>query len=106
MKKAWILKLIFICSFVLLGERVSMSPNFLSSSRAFLHNTIDHSDTIVAIELEDEVEDEALSFFSLLSTFEWKATPFFLILFFALILNAQHAQAKIPPYLRFHNLRL
>jgi hypothetical protein len=106
MKKAWILKLIVICSFVLLGERLSTSPNVLSSSRAFLHTTTDHSDAIVAIELEDEVEDEAVSFFSLPSSFDWESKLLLFIPFFALNLYASQVGTKIPPYLRFHNLRL
>jgi hypothetical protein len=106
MKKAWILKLIVICSFALLGERLSISPDFKSSTSTFLHETSDHSDVIVAIELEDEVEEEALSLFSLPSTFDWKAKLFFFFLFFALILNVQRAQTKTPAFLRFQNLRL
>ena len=106
MKKAWILQLIVICSFILLGERVSTSPHFQSSSRAFLHTTTDHSDAMVAIELEDEVEDEALSFFSLSSTFDWKSKLLFFIPFFVLFLNAQNLQTKTPAYVRFHKLRL
>jgi hypothetical protein len=106
MKKAWILKLIVICSIVLLGERLSTSPNVLSSSRAFLHTTTDHSDAMVAIELEDEVEDEAVSFFSLPSSFDWKSKLLLFIPFFALNLYASQVRTKIPPYLRFHNLRL
>ena len=106
MKKAWILKLIFICSLVLLGERVSKNPAFQTSSHTFLHASDDHSDAIVAIELEDEVEDEVLSFFSLPTTFDWEANLLFFILFFMLMLRSQHVQSKIPSYLRFHNLRL
>jgi hypothetical protein len=106
MKKAWILKLIFICSLVLLGERVSKNPAFQTSSHTFLHASDEHSDAIVAIELEDEVEDEVLSFFSLPSSFDWKSKLLLFIPFFALILQAQHVRTKIPPYLRFHNLRL
>lgn len=106
MKKAWILKLIVVCSFVLLGERLSISPDFKSSPHTFLHETSDHSDAIVAIELEDEVEEEALSLFSLPSNFDWKVKLFFFILFYALILNVQRAQTKTPAFLRFQNLRL
>lgn len=106
MKKALILQLIVICSFILLGERVSTSSHFQSSSRVFLHTTTDYSDAIVAIELADEVEEEALLLFSLPSTFDWKAKLFFFILFFALILNVQRAQTKTPAFLRFQNLRL
>ena len=106
MKKAWILKLIVICSFVLLGERVSTHSDFTTSSRPFFHATADHSDAIVAIELEDEVEDEAVSFFCLSSSFDWKSKLLLLIPFFVLILPASQARTKILPYLRFHNLRL
>ena len=106
MKKAWILKLIFVCSFVLLGERVSKNPDFKAFTKSFVHATSDDSDAIIAIELEDEVEDEVLSFFSLPTTFDWEANLLFLILFFMLMLRSQHVQSKIPPYLRFHNLRL
>lgn len=106
MKKAWILKLIFICSFLLLSERLSTSPHFQSSPHASLRATSDHSDLIVAIELEDEVEDEAASFFCLSSSFDWKSKLLLLIPFFALILPASQARTKILPYLRFHNLRL
>ena len=106
MKKAWILRLIVICSIVLLGERVSTNPGFQTSSTTFFHATTDHSDSIVAIELEDEVEDEAVSFFSLPSSFDWKSKLLLFIPFFALNLYASQVRTKIPPYLRFHNLRL
>ncbi len=106
MKKAWILKLIFICSLVLLGERVSLHPDFKAFTKSFVHATSDDSDAIIAIELEDEVEDEVLSFFSLPSSFDWKSKLLLFIPFFALILQAQHVRTKIPPYVRFHNLRL
>jgi hypothetical protein len=106
MKKAWILKLIVICSFVLLGERVSTHSDFTTSSRPFLHATADHSDAIVAIELEDEVEDDALSFFCLPSTLNWKVLS---ALFFSLSVTAFFAvqfSHPLPAFLRFQNLRL
>jgi hypothetical protein len=106
MKKAWILKLIVICSIVLLGARASTFSDFKTTSHSFLHATVTHADALVAIELEDETEDDALSFFSLPSSFDWKSKLFLFIPFFALILQAQHVRTKIPPYLRFHNLRL
>ncbi|MFM6914220.1 MAG: hypothetical protein ACKOUQ_04880 [Aquirufa sp.] len=106
MKKAWILKLIVICSIVLLGVRVSTSPHFQTSSRAFLHTTTDHSDAIVAIELEDETEDDALSFFSLPSSFNWKLKALFFVPLFFLLLYSQDVLEKSPAFIRFHNLRL
>jgi hypothetical protein len=57
MKNAWILRLVVICGFMLLGFRVSSNPTFTSFSHTHLHATTDHSDLIFAIELEDEVED-------------------------------------------------
>ena len=105
MKKAWILKLIFICSFVLLGERVSLNPDFKASTKSFVHATSDDADATIAIELEDEVED-ALTVFFLSKSFDWKSKLVLFIPFFALILQAQQVRTKIPPYLRFHNLRL
>lgn len=106
MKKGWILRLIVICSIMLLGERLSSSAHLQPSSRTSLHATTDHSDAMVAIELEDELEDEAISFIHLISTFEWKPKLLLLIPFFALIFQAQHVLTKTPPYIRFHNLRL
>jgi hypothetical protein len=106
MKKAWILKLIFICSFLLLSERLSTSPHFQSSPHASLHATSDHSDLIVAIELEDEVEDDALSFFCLPSTLNWKVLS---VLCFSLSVTAFFAvqfSHPLPAFLRFQNLRL
>ena len=106
MKKAWILKLIVICSIVLLGERVSTNPGFQTSSTTFFHATAHHSDTLVAIELEDEVEEDALSLFCLPSTFDWKSKLNFFLPFFFLILYSIQVPEKFPAYLRFHNLRL
>ncbi|MCZ2487030.1 hypothetical protein [Aquirufa antheringensis] len=101
MKKAWILQLIVICSFVLLGERVSLNPDFKASTKSFVHATSNDSDAIIAIELED-----ALTVFFLSKSFDWKSKLVLFIPFFALILQAQQVRTKIPPYLRFHNLRL
>jgi hypothetical protein len=70
-----------------------------------VHATSDDSDAIIAIELEDEVED-ALTVFFLSKSFDWKSKLVLFIPFFALILQAQQVRTKIPPYLRFHNLRL
>jgi len=106
MKKAWILWLIAICSVMLLGERVSTNPASKTSSATFFHATTDHSDSLLAIELEDEAEDDGLSFFCLAATFVWKLKQLFFILFIVLLLYSQHVQEKSPAYLRFHNLRL
>ncbi|MDE2392514.1 MAG: hypothetical protein KGM03_02250 [Cytophagales bacterium] len=106
MKKAWILRLIVICSIVLLGERVSTNPGFQTSSTTFFHATAHHSDALVAIELEDETEDDVLSFFSLPSSFNWKPRLLFFVPLFFLLLYAQDILEKSPAFIRFHTLRL
>ena len=105
MKKAWILKFIFICSLVLLGERISNNPVFQASSHTFLHTSDKHSEAIVAIELEDEVED-ALTVFFLSKSFDWIIISQFLGVFILVVLIARPFFNQIPVYLRFHNLRL
>ena len=71
MKNTWVLRLIVLCGFMLLGVRVSSDPTFTSVSQTRLHATTDHSDFIFAIELEDEVEDAITSLIASTS-FDWK----------------------------------
>ncbi|UAJ14134.1 hypothetical protein [Aquirufa lenticrescens] len=106
MKKAWILKLIFICSFVLLGERVSLHPDFKAFTKSFVHATSDDSDSIIAIELEDEVEEDALTMFFLSKSFDWIVINQFLGIFILVVFIARPFFHQIPVYLRFQNLRL
>ena len=106
MKKVLILRIIVICSIVLLGARASTFSDFKTTSHSFLHATVTHADALVAIELEDETEDDALSFFSLPSSFNWKPKLLFFVPLFFLLLYSQDVLEKSPAFIRFHNLRL
>ncbi len=105
MKKAWILKLIFICSLLLLGERISKNPVFQASSHTFIQTSDKHSEAIVAIELEDEVED-ALTVFFASNSFDWVLFNQLFVAFSLVVFFSRPFFHPIPEYLRFHNLRL
>jgi hypothetical protein len=105
MKNAWILRLVVICGFMLLGFRVTSNPSFQPSATNFLHTTSDHADFILAIELEDEVED-ALTIFLTENTLAWDSLK---ASFYILAVVASYAGLffyAIPAFLRFQNLRL
>ena len=105
MKNTWILRVIVLCSFMLLGARVSSNPTFTSVSQTHLHATTDHSDFILAIELEDEVED-ALTSFIAATSFEWKLESSIILGLLVLLIYAPITSFPLPAYLRYHNLRL
>jgi len=105
MKNTWVLRIIVLCSFMLLGARVSSNPTFRSVSNTYLHATTDHSDFIFAIELEDEVEDAITSFITATS-FDWELESTAILGLFVLLFFVRSAPVPLPAYLRFHNLRL
>ena len=105
MKNTWVLRIIVLCGFMLLGARVSSNPTFTSVSQTHLHATTDHSDFIFAIELEDEVEDAITSFITATS-FDWKLESTVILGLFVFLFFVQSAPVPLPAYLRFHNLRL
>ena len=105
MKNTWVLRVIVLCGFMLLGARVSSNPTFTSVSQTHLHATTDHSDFIFAIELEDEVEDAITSFITATS-FDWKLESTVILGLFVLLFFVQSTPVPLPAYLRFHNLRL
>jgi hypothetical protein len=105
MKNAWILRIVVICGFMLLGFRVSSNPSFQPTSTNFLHATSDHADFILAIELEDEVED-VLTIFLTENSPAWDSQQ---VSFCVLALFASCVGLfihRIPAFLRFQNLRL
>lgn len=105
MKNTWVLRLIVLCGFMLLGARVSSDPTFTSVSQTHLHATTEHSDFIFAIELEDEVEDAITSLIASTS-FDWKLESAFILGLLVLLFFAQCYSIPLPAYLRYHNLRL
>jgi len=105
MKNTWVLRVIVLCGFMLLGARVSSNPTFTSVSQTHLHATTDHSDFIFAIELEDEVEDAITSFITATS-FDWKLVSTVILGLFVFLFFVQSTPVPIPAYLRFHNFRL
>ena len=105
MKNTWVLRVIVLCGFMLLGARVSSNPTFTTASNTHLHATTDHSDFIFAIELEDEVEDAITSFIASTS-FDWKLESAVILGLLVLLIFAPGTSVALPAYLRYHNLRL
>ena len=105
MKNTWVLRVIVLCGFMLIGARVSSNPTFTSVSETHLHATSDHSDFIFAIELEDEVEDAITSFIAATS-FDWKLESAIILGLLVLLIFAPITSVPLPAYLRYHNLRL
>jgi hypothetical protein len=105
MKNTWVLRVIVLSGFMLLGARVSSIPTFTSVSETHLHATTDHSDFIFAIELEDEVEDAITSFIAATS-FDWKLESAIILGLLVLLIFAPITSVPLPAYLRYHNLRL
>ena len=105
MKNTWVLRVIVLCGFMLLGSRVSSNPTFSSVSHTQLHAATDHSDFIFAIELEDEVEDAITSFITATS-FNWKLESAVILGLLVILFFAPSTSVPLPAYLRYHNLRL
>jgi hypothetical protein len=105
MKNTWIIRLIVLGGFLLLGARVTSNPTFTSVSETYLHAAADHSDFIFAIELEDEVEDAITSYITATS-FDWKLESAVILGLLVLLFFAPSTSVTLPAYLRYHNLRL
>ena len=105
MKNTWVLRIIVLCGFMLLGARVSSDPTFTSASQTHLHATTEHSDFIFAIELEDEVEDAITSFITATS-FNWKLESAVILGLLVILFFGPSTSVPLPAYLRYHNLRL
>jgi hypothetical protein len=104
MKNSWILRLIVLCGFMLLGARVSANPVFLTKSSNYIQATPDHSDTFVAIEV-DEIEDILSAFFVQTSFERIRFSRLFISLLLMVNCTCQFLHST-PAFLRFQNFRL